>query len=173
MKVRSLSLSGPTVPATSTLPNGAVSEEPRRAPPSSMGVILDFSRPGKPTDNSFIESFNGKFRAECLNAHWFMSLVRTQDWIKVGGDIIARAVRRPTGREFLRQAGYAIPAVRGLDDLRSIEAILKNGRLPSGRRRTCGLASSIGAQSGSSPKTPPLPGERIPVRENALIDRLG
>lgn len=37
------------------------------------GVVLDFSRPGKPTDNSFIESFNGKFRAECLNAHWFMS----------------------------------------------------------------------------------------------------
>ena len=38
------------------------------------GVTLDFSRPGKPTDNAFIESFNGKFRAECLNAHWFMSL---------------------------------------------------------------------------------------------------
>ncbi len=37
-------------------------------------VILDFSRPGKPMDNSFIESFNGKFRAECLNTHWFMSL---------------------------------------------------------------------------------------------------
>ncbi len=38
------------------------------------GVVLDFSRPGKPTDNSYIESFNGKSRAECLNAHWFMSL---------------------------------------------------------------------------------------------------
>ena len=38
------------------------------------GVTLDFSRPGKPTDNAFMESFNGKFRAECLNAHWFMSL---------------------------------------------------------------------------------------------------
>lgn len=37
-------------------------------------VVLDFSRPGKPTDNSFIESFNGKFRAECLNAHWFLTL---------------------------------------------------------------------------------------------------
>jgi putative transposase len=31
-------------------------------------VILDFSRPGKPTDNAFIESFNGKFRAECLRS---------------------------------------------------------------------------------------------------------
>ena len=38
------------------------------------GVTLDFSRPGKPTDNAFIESFNGKLRAECLNTHWFMSL---------------------------------------------------------------------------------------------------
>lgn len=37
-------------------------------------VELDFSRPGKPTDNAFIESFNGKFRTECLNAHWFLTL---------------------------------------------------------------------------------------------------
>lgn len=40
----------------------------------TRGVTLDFSRPGKPTDNAFIESFNGKSRAECLNQHWFMSL---------------------------------------------------------------------------------------------------
>jgi putative transposase len=38
------------------------------------GVTLDFSRPGKPTDNAFIEAFNGRFRAECLDAHWFLSL---------------------------------------------------------------------------------------------------
>lgn len=37
-------------------------------------VTLDFSRPGKPTDNAFIESFNGRFRQECLNTHWFLSL---------------------------------------------------------------------------------------------------
>ena len=37
------------------------------------GVTLDFSRPGKPTDNAFIEAFNSKFRAECLNTHWFMN----------------------------------------------------------------------------------------------------
>jgi putative transposase len=40
----------------------------------TRGVILDFSRPGKPADIAFIESFNGKSRAECLNQHWFMSL---------------------------------------------------------------------------------------------------
>lgn len=38
------------------------------------GVVLDFSRPGKPTDNPFIESFNGTFRDECLNINWFLSL---------------------------------------------------------------------------------------------------
>ena len=37
-------------------------------------VKLDFSRPGKPTDNAFIESFNGQLRKECLNQHWFLSL---------------------------------------------------------------------------------------------------
>ena len=38
------------------------------------GVTLDFSRPGKPNDNGFVESFNGSYRAECLNASWFLSL---------------------------------------------------------------------------------------------------
>ncbi len=38
------------------------------------GVKLRFSRPGKPNDNPYIESFNGKFRDECLNEHWFTSL---------------------------------------------------------------------------------------------------
>lgn len=37
-------------------------------------VTLDFSRPGKPTDNPFIESFNGSFRDECLNVNWFLSM---------------------------------------------------------------------------------------------------
>jgi putative transposase len=36
----------------------------------SNGVILDFSRRGKPTDNAAIESFTGRFREECLNVHW-------------------------------------------------------------------------------------------------------
>jgi putative transposase len=38
------------------------------------GVELDFSRPGKPTDNALIEAFNGRFREECLNQSWFLSL---------------------------------------------------------------------------------------------------
>lgn len=38
------------------------------------GVELVFIRPGKPVENCFVESFNGKFRDECLNAHWFLGL---------------------------------------------------------------------------------------------------
>jgi len=46
------------------------------------GVMLDFSRPGKPTDYPFIESFDGSFRDECLNVHWFMSLDDVRDKIE-------------------------------------------------------------------------------------------
>ena len=38
------------------------------------GVRQDFIQPGKPTQNAFVESFNGKFRDECLNQHWFVSM---------------------------------------------------------------------------------------------------
>jgi putative transposase len=42
------------------------------------GVKLDFTRPGKPTDNAHIESFNGPVRDECLNVHQFVSLAHAQ-----------------------------------------------------------------------------------------------
>jgi putative transposase len=37
------------------------------------GVSLNFIRPGKPIENAYIESFNGRFRDECLNEHWFLT----------------------------------------------------------------------------------------------------
>jgi len=40
----------------------------------ARGIKLQFIRPGKPVDNCYMESFNGKFRDECLNENWFMSL---------------------------------------------------------------------------------------------------
>jgi len=40
----------------------------------ARGVMLRFIRPGKPIENAYVESFNGKFRDECLNEHWFVSL---------------------------------------------------------------------------------------------------
>ncbi len=38
------------------------------------GIELRFIQPGKPNQNAFVESFNGKLRLECLNAHWFSTL---------------------------------------------------------------------------------------------------
>jgi putative transposase len=46
------------------------------------GAKIDFSRPGKPTDNAFVESFNGTFRAECLDTHWFMDLKEAKHLIE-------------------------------------------------------------------------------------------
>jgi putative transposase len=40
----------------------------------SKGVTLAFSRPGKPTDNTFVESFNGKVQADCIDQNWLLTL---------------------------------------------------------------------------------------------------
>ena len=48
------------------------------------GVELDFSRPGKPTDNAIIEAFDASLRAECLNENWVLSLddarAKIEEW---------------------------------------------------------------------------------------------
>ncbi len=44
-------------------------------------VTLDFIEPGKPSQNGYLESFNGKFRDECLNAHWFLTLAQARQII--------------------------------------------------------------------------------------------
>lgn len=46
------------------------------------GVTLSFIRPGKPVEDAYIESFNGKFRDECLNEHWFLSLRQAKSLIE-------------------------------------------------------------------------------------------
>ena len=46
------------------------------------GVQLDFIRPGKPVENAFIESFNGRLRDECLNVHTFESVAHAQRLIE-------------------------------------------------------------------------------------------
>ena len=57
--------------------------------PKQLGVVVLLvalcrlaTRPGKPTDNAFIESFNGRFRQECLNEHWFLSLEDAEEKIE-------------------------------------------------------------------------------------------
>ena len=67
------------------------------------GVTLRFIRPGKPIENAYVESFNGKFRDECLNEHWFVSLADAQ-----GRDrsLAHRLQHRPAAQ----LAGRATPA---------------------------------------------------------------
>jgi len=48
----------------------------------SAGVELDFIRPGKPVENAFIESFNGRLRDKCLNVHTFESVAHAQRLIE-------------------------------------------------------------------------------------------
>ena len=69
---------------------------------------LDFIRPGKPVENAFIESFNGRLRDECLNVHQFESLADAQ--AKIEAWRIDYNQRRPhsslghlTPNEFARQ----------------------------------------------------------------------
>jgi putative transposase len=45
------------------------------------GVKLHFIQPGKPTQNAFVESFNGKFRDTCLNQHWLLDLAAARQTI--------------------------------------------------------------------------------------------
>jgi putative transposase len=46
------------------------------------GVKLNFIRPGKPIENAYAESFNGRFRDECLNTNWFMNLQHAREIIE-------------------------------------------------------------------------------------------
>jgi len=48
----------------------------------AANVQLAFIRPGKPNENAYIESFNGKFRDECLNEHWFISMAHARQVIE-------------------------------------------------------------------------------------------
>jgi putative transposase len=43
---------------------------------------MDFPRPGTPTDNPYVESFNGKFRDECLSMNWFVDLYDAREKIE-------------------------------------------------------------------------------------------
>jgi putative transposase len=87
------------------------------------GVALEFSRPGKPTDNAFIESFNGTFRDECLNAHWFESLqdakMQIEAWRREYNESRPhRALGEIPPAEFARRFSVSTPprVEKGADD---------------------------------------------------------
>ena len=66
-------------PKTIVVDNGAeFTSKAMQVWSQNTGVKLHFIQPGKPTQNAFIESFNGKFRDGCLNQHWFGSLIEAK-----------------------------------------------------------------------------------------------
>ena len=74
------------------------------------GVKLDFIRPGKPTENGFIEAFNGKLRDECLNTNQFLSIEDARS--KIEAWRVDYNLHRPhsslgqlTPREYLKRSG--------------------------------------------------------------------
>jgi hypothetical protein len=80
------------------------------------GVELDFSRPGKPTDNANVESFSGRLRQQCLNASWFMSLddarQRSASAAKEIKDLIGASVQSvEAGGRLVGQAGQTMGGI--------------------------------------------------------------
>lgn len=76
-------------------------------------VEMDFSRPGKPTDNAFIEAFNGRLREECLNQNWFLSLEDAREKVEAWRQEYNR--KRPHGaldnmapEEFAEKVGVMV-----------------------------------------------------------------
>jgi putative transposase len=76
------------------------------------GVELSFIRPGKPIENAFVESFNGKFRDECLNEHWFASVAEAQAIIEAWR-LDYNTVRPHRSLGQLTPAAYAAAACAG------------------------------------------------------------
>ena len=75
----------------------------------SRGVHLHFIDPGKPVQNAFVESFNDKFRAECLDSHWFVSVEdareRIEHWRRTYNELRPhRSIGRIPPAEFARRA---------------------------------------------------------------------
>jgi len=54
------------------------------------GLRLEFIDPGRPTQNAYVESFNGKFRDECLNEHWFVSVADARATIEAWREVYNR-----------------------------------------------------------------------------------
>ena len=81
----------------------------------SRGISLRFTRPGKPTDNAFIESLNGKFRDECLNESCFLSLEDAKSKIEIWREFYNRerphsSLQGLTPEEFAQQENYLLTA---------------------------------------------------------------
>ena len=80
---------------------------------SSTGVELSFIAPGKPIQNAFIESFNGKPQAECLDQNWFSDLADARSCIETwrkeyNNDRPTKPLGKLTPSEFAKQHGVLV-----------------------------------------------------------------
>jgi hypothetical protein len=94
-------------------------------------VQIDFSRPGKPTDNAHVESFNGTLRAECLDVHWFATLTEAnqviEDWRQEYNESRPhRSLGERTPSEFVRSLSMAICQAHKLSETH-LESVTEKG----------------------------------------------
>ena len=74
------------------------------------GVQLRLIQPGKPNQNAYIESFNGRLRDECLNEHWFPKLLHARTEVENWTGIQRGTTEEDPGRS---DAGRLCPTTRG------------------------------------------------------------
>jgi putative transposase len=90
------------------------------------GVRLNFIRPGKPIENAYIESFNGRFRDECLNEHWFLTMAHARRIIE-SWRIEYNTVRPHSSLGNLTPEQYAMTCVARANEAESKTADLSPG----------------------------------------------
>jgi putative transposase len=102
----------------------------------AQGVRLAFIRPGKPVENAYIESFNGRLRDECLNEHWFLNMAHARSVIERWR--IEYNIERPhSALGYLTPAQYAEAnrealALRASAEEATIEISLTEDSIPLG-----------------------------------------
>ena len=127
-------------------------------------VRQDFIEPGKPVQNAFIESFNGRLREECLNPHWFTNLADAQgkiaawreDYNTLPGelaswmaDVLARKRSRPTARGKDPDANF----VRNRAIVEAVQWLVQQG-FRATRSKAMAVASVEGGSAcDAGPKT--------------------
>jgi putative transposase len=95
------------------------------------GVKLDFIRPGKPTENGMIESFNGRLRDECLNVNEFATLDEVRTVLKAWRHDYNHC--RPHGLELTRFRGHLTVGVGGIHDGRQSDPVYAGVQATDGR----------------------------------------
>ena len=120
----------------------------KRAASLAPAITLDFSRPCKSTDNAFIESFNGKLRAECLNTYWFMSFNDARRKCEAWGrdyneERPHSAIGNKAPVEFINRSGQSARPDRNV-----LEKAQQDGQRLGAAQMNAGLSSSADETMG-------------------------